>query len=186
MARKNPESEETRESIRQTAAKLFCGNGVYATSLQDIADAAGLSKGTLYYHYPGKDMLVVEITEQYFAHITEAFYAWLDSVTAAMAARDAVAMLHKQLNRTGGFLKLYFALFSEALREDGPLRALMLSYQKEWALLAEMGALKLTDAASKRFRAFSHSYIALLDGLALHGLLNGEPNTDILLQLLLD
>jgi AcrR family transcriptional regulator len=48
-------------AILETAAKLICANGYERTSIQDIADACGLTKGGLYHHIDGKEHLLLEI-----------------------------------------------------------------------------------------------------------------------------
>ncbi|MEE9208885.1 MAG: TetR family transcriptional regulator, partial [Kiloniellales bacterium] len=48
---------DTRERIERAALKLFATKGVAATSIRDIAKAAGVSLGAMYNHYPSKDDL---------------------------------------------------------------------------------------------------------------------------------
>jgi len=47
--------------ILETAARLICEKGYEATSIQDIADAAGLTKAGLYHHIRSKEHLLLEI-----------------------------------------------------------------------------------------------------------------------------
>jgi AcrR family transcriptional regulator len=53
--------------IIEHAARLFAERGFAGTSVQDIADAMGMSRPTLYYYFKGKDdllaSLVTEVTE---------------------------------------------------------------------------------------------------------------------------
>ena len=44
----------TKEEILKTALKLFAQNGYEATSVSDIAEKIGISKGALYKHYHNK------------------------------------------------------------------------------------------------------------------------------------
>ncbi len=48
---------DTRERIERAALTLFATKGVAATSIRDIAKAAGVSLGAMYNHYPSKDDL---------------------------------------------------------------------------------------------------------------------------------
>jgi len=43
-----------REQILRTATRLFARRGFEATDLQDVADALGVGKGTLYRYFPSK------------------------------------------------------------------------------------------------------------------------------------
>ena len=52
----------TKRLILQTAQRLFDEQGYDATSLRQIADAVGMTKAAVYYHYPAKEHLLVELT----------------------------------------------------------------------------------------------------------------------------
>ncbi|MEU0794922.1 TetR family transcriptional regulator [Amycolatopsis sp. NPDC005961] len=52
-------AEDTRTRLLQTALRLFTEHGVEGTSLQMIADALGITKAAVYYHFKTK----AEITE---------------------------------------------------------------------------------------------------------------------------
>lgn len=62
MARKTKqESLETRQQILSAAGKMFSQNGVSNTSLNDIAEAAGVSRGAIYWHFKNKVELFNEL-----------------------------------------------------------------------------------------------------------------------------
>jgi len=50
-----------REELLLTAARLFKTYGYHGTSMQQLADAIGLGKGSLYHHMVSKEELVHEI-----------------------------------------------------------------------------------------------------------------------------
>ena len=45
----------------EAAAKLFSESGIDSTSMDAIADASGVSKATIYKHWPDKDSLLLEV-----------------------------------------------------------------------------------------------------------------------------
>jgi AcrR family transcriptional regulator len=59
-------SERSRAQILAAALKLFSHRGYGATSVQDIAEEAGLSKGNVYHHFPDKETLFRELLDRYF------------------------------------------------------------------------------------------------------------------------
>ncbi len=59
-------SERSRTQILDAALKLFSHHGYGATSVQDIADAASLSKGNVYHHFEDKESIFRELLDQYF------------------------------------------------------------------------------------------------------------------------
>jgi TetR/AcrR family transcriptional regulator, cholesterol catabolism regulator len=54
----------TRTRILEEAAKLFTEKGYETTSVQDIAQATGLSKAALYHHFRSKEEVLYEISLQ--------------------------------------------------------------------------------------------------------------------------
>ncbi|MBU4188117.1 MAG: TetR family transcriptional regulator, partial [Actinobacteria bacterium] len=44
----------TRELIMAAATELFAARGVTSTSIDDIAEAAGIAKGSIYYNFESK------------------------------------------------------------------------------------------------------------------------------------
>lgn len=57
-------SETTRRHLLERALVLFRDRGVDATTMRDIAKAAGLSLGAAYYYFPSKEALVFAYYEQ--------------------------------------------------------------------------------------------------------------------------
>jgi AcrR family transcriptional regulator len=60
--RKEREKEARREDIVSAAEKIFLEKGVVTTTMDDIADACELSKGTLYLYYRSKEDLIVAVS----------------------------------------------------------------------------------------------------------------------------
>ena len=52
-----PKSEEKADAIREAASQLFMSEGMERTSMDAIAQAAGVSKQTVYSHFNSKDDL---------------------------------------------------------------------------------------------------------------------------------
>jgi AcrR family transcriptional regulator len=59
-------SERSRAQILDTALKLFAHRGYGATSVRDIAEEAGLSKGNVYHHFPDKESIFRALLDRYF------------------------------------------------------------------------------------------------------------------------
>ncbi len=56
-------SNDTRLRILREAAALFRRRGYRATSMADLAEAVGITKSSLYHHFPSKDALLLEIVQ---------------------------------------------------------------------------------------------------------------------------
>lgn len=57
-------SEMTRDRVLAVSSELFRRNGYLATSMRDIAAAADMKSGSLYYYYESKEMLLAAILNQ--------------------------------------------------------------------------------------------------------------------------
>jgi AcrR family transcriptional regulator len=63
-------SERSRAQILDAALKLFSHRGYGATSVRDIAEEAGVSKGNVYHHFPDKESIFRALLDQYFQAMT--------------------------------------------------------------------------------------------------------------------
>jgi len=59
-------SEKSKQQILDAALKLFSHRGYGATSVRDIAEEAGLSKGNVYHHFPDKEAIFRGLLDRYF------------------------------------------------------------------------------------------------------------------------
>ncbi|HYM31452.1 MAG TPA: TetR/AcrR family transcriptional regulator [Candidatus Cybelea sp.] len=80
----------TRERILHAAARVFRDRGYAATRLADVARAAGMQAGSLYYHFNSKEHLLSEVLETGIERVSQ-------SVRAAIAAVPADRPWREQL-----------------------------------------------------------------------------------------
>lgn len=78
-----PKVSEPRERLLRTAAELFYREGIHGVGVDKVLAEAGVTRATMYRHFPGKEALVVAYLEQEDATIKGLFAA------AAAAAPDA-------------------------------------------------------------------------------------------------
>ncbi|WP_211452544.1 TetR/AcrR family transcriptional regulator [Collimonas antrihumi] len=94
MARgRSPGYDDQREAIRAGAAQLFASRGYPATSMNEVADACGMSKPSLYHYFRDKDALLASIAED---HVSR-----LEAVVEAVQKEslDPKAHLYRLINR---------------------------------------------------------------------------------------
>lgn len=63
---RNKYPEETVRKILEAAGKLFLSNGYEKTSMQDIINALGMSKGAIYHHFKSKEDLFVRVINEFY------------------------------------------------------------------------------------------------------------------------
>jgi AcrR family transcriptional regulator len=70
-----------RTEILDTAASLIASSGL-RTSLQEIADAAGILPGSLYHHFESKEAILIELIRRYHADLDRLGEVWLQGLEA--------------------------------------------------------------------------------------------------------
>lgn len=61
--RRKREKEQRYQTILQTAERLFCENGYSNTKIQDIAQAAEVAVGTVYFYFRNKEDLLLQLID---------------------------------------------------------------------------------------------------------------------------
>lgn len=54
---------DTRDTILSVAKNLFVKQGYTATSMREVAEAAGIGKATIYHHFPDKQAILMTLVE---------------------------------------------------------------------------------------------------------------------------
>jgi len=78
--------EQTREKILSEARLLFKQKGFGATSINDLLNASGTTKGNLYFHFSDKEAVALEVLRRE----QQSFYRFLEQ---AFSGRSAAAGL---------------------------------------------------------------------------------------------
>ena len=68
MAR-NKHPEETVAKILDVSMRLFTEQGYEHTTIQDIVDALGMSKGAIYHHFKSKEDILDQINDRYYENL---------------------------------------------------------------------------------------------------------------------
>jgi AcrR family transcriptional regulator len=78
MSRRQPRGQETRERILAVALSEFASRGYHAVSVEDIAAAAGVTKGAVYYWFTDKADIGRDLLHQLYDRLTRDGLAALD------------------------------------------------------------------------------------------------------------
>lgn len=110
-------SAETVDRILAAAARLFDEDGYRATTTNHVAEAAGISVGSLYQYFPNKDSLLVALAERHLAETAEVFGAHLADLAAREPSIDEVtrSLVALALERNDSS-QLHALLFTDAPR----------------------------------------------------------------------
>jgi TetR/AcrR family fatty acid metabolism transcriptional regulator len=94
--------------ILDVAEEILAERGYYETSMDEIAARAGVSKGTLYQHFPRKEDLVSALFERGLALFVQKFQSAADTVLPARARLEQILLYvyHEQRGRHAQLLQL--------------------------------------------------------------------------------
>jgi AcrR family transcriptional regulator len=102
-----------KERLLRVATRLFARHGFEGTSVQDIVDAAGVTKGAMYHYYGSKDDLLFEVYHQLLtmqmSHLTDIVKssgtpeerlraAAIDVVESSLASLDDMIVFFRSLH----------------------------------------------------------------------------------------
>jgi AcrR family transcriptional regulator len=125
----------TRARVIEVATRLFAEQGYDGTSIEAVQEASGVSRGSLYHHFPGKEALFWAVLENVGARVGQ------QGADVARDAPDPVAAL-----RAGGLAWIRMA-GDQDVRQimliDAPA---VLGWQR-WRELDEQGPLEVIKAA---------------------------------------
>ena len=87
MPTREQQREETRRRLYESALAIFRRDGVVAARTEDIAKAAGVSRGSFYFHFPTKEHVLLERMAETEREICAAVEALPDDVAFAEMLR---------------------------------------------------------------------------------------------------
>jgi TetR/AcrR family transcriptional regulator len=114
--RKEREKEQRRELIIDSGEKLFLKNGLNGTTMNEIAKACELSKGTLYLYFTSKEQLYLTIILRGMTILLDIMKRYQDAIT------DPVLRLEKIGEAYFDFYQQYpdhFKLMSNIIEQVG-------------------------------------------------------------------
>jgi AcrR family transcriptional regulator len=163
--------EETRRSqILDAAEKVFSERGIDKARMDDIVEESGLSKGTLYWYFKGKDALIRAMLDRVFLSDMHGVAA-LDHAegTASERLKTFVASAVHEYKRFEKLLPLSYEFLALAARSKAVRETLVGYFQRYTTMLAEVikqgideGEFKSCDSM-----AVATSLIAMYEGIAM-------------------
>ena len=192
---------QRRADMVSIAAELFAQKGYRATTVREIADAAGILSGSLYHHFDSKESIGDEILSGFINEVLANYRSTIDSAPDPQAAleqivrstsrtlsqhRAALTMLQNDWNHFAAQPR--FAYLPQALREIERIWIGQLELGKQAGLFRPDLDAKLTyrllqdvlwvPAQWRRTRGYSTDQV--VDGflqILFHGISAGAPRS---------
>ncbi len=136
----DPSKSARRTELLGLAANLFAERGLRATTVRDIADAAGILSGSLYHHFDSKEAMVDEILRGF---LDDLFGRYREIVAAGVSARDTLE-----------------ALVTASYESFDRFHAAVAIYQAEAKRLSGTPRFDYIDEYNREFRELWHQVLA--------------------------
>jgi len=166
LAKDTPKSQKTRARILDQAMRLIAEIGYHAATNPAIADAAGLTRGAMLYHFPTREALVEAAVAHIQAERSTLFRAAAADLPAGADVTEHAIDSYWDLLHSVPFQA--FAELEAAGRTDPAIHALLAPAQAEFDR-AQAGddLVKILHAgAGPRFQASRDLARFMLEGLA--------------------
>lgn len=168
-----PRKENVKELITEATEKLLQTKSLSDISLAEIAEHAGISKGTLYYHYKSKNDILFDITDKYLEEQYQNLIMWTEDATKDTSLHRLVKYVLERDVSTAG-MRLHF--FYDAMLGNEKIREKLLNRYAQFAKIIAEKVAQRTDKIPADY--FSWILLLLSDGLFIHQTL-GNTQLDI-------
>lgn len=155
MRRTKKESLETRERILDAAERVFFQRGVARTTLEQIARAAGVTRGAVYWHFQNKSDLFNAIVERIRMPMESAFYRLVETAHTLDGLEELCTASLVDLDRNEPLRRVYTVLLLKCEytadmaglidREHAVREKVMLSLTRFFSRLQEAGRVEMPE-----------------------------------------
>ena len=90
-------SEQTIERIVAVSRSLFLEKGYEKTSMQDIVNALGMSKGAIFHHFPSKEAILSEVARRQIGNGESIFERWLEEKHNLTAKEKLMSLMGQNI-----------------------------------------------------------------------------------------
>ncbi len=174
------DKEKKRKEIIEAAIEVFSRTGYHRTKIKDIADEAGLGKGTVYEYFDSKEDLFLKMAEHLFDQYIENQEKLLGAISdPEEQIRALIKSSIEQAAMWTGMIYLYIDMWSEMDRkgEEDELRRIMAGILGNTSgTLSNYIRKGQAQDAFKDFDAdlVAHILLAALDGIMFQLLIDKE------------
>jgi AcrR family transcriptional regulator len=169
--------KETQDRILDIAAARFAQNGYSATSIAEICEHAGVSKGAFYYHFTSKQAIFLALLDRWMNELESAFNnATQGPEPMPVKLTNMAKMMRTILQDEHAQVAMFLEFWTQASRDNAVWQATIAPYRKfqtYFAALIEQG-IEEGSLAPIDPEAGAQVIISLASGLLLQGLLDPD------------
>ena len=169
---------DSASNICETATRLFAQQGYDRTSIQSIAQAVGMTKQSLLYHYGSKEILRTAVLGKLFNHWRETLPQLLEAVTSGqerfdLLIEELVSFFRQDPDRAR-------LIARELMDRPDEMRRLMAENLRPWLLLVAQYIRNGQQAGILRADIDPESYVLHVITLVISAIANMPIFADIL------
>jgi AcrR family transcriptional regulator len=158
-------ADQRRRQLLAVATEVFAARGFHATSMNEVAEAAGVTKPVLYQHFPSKRELYRELLDDVGSRLEDAI---VKATTSASGPREQVEAGFSAYFRFVAEEQAAFALlFGGGTRQDPEFvetaHRVENTIAEAVAVLIDVEGLGATER-----RLFAHGVVGLAEGASRH------------------
>jgi AcrR family transcriptional regulator len=168
-----------REQIREAAFRSFRERGYHDTSVDRICAEAGISKGSLYWHYDSKQAIFIDLIESWARRIMEEVFRRFEE--AALHQTDFAPFVKGALldeaRRGNTMVPLWLELSAIARHDDAIRTALAKVYRRARAAISEVMRPITPDLDERQRRGLAAAIFGTFTGLVMQGMVDPEAGS---------
>lgn len=153
-----------RRLIMETALDLFATKGYYGTSMNNISQKAGISKGLVYNYFSGKEELLTQLVREGFLELVRFFHPGQAENISRNELRVMINNMFRELENRQNFWKLYFAVMTQPLVSSMMTNAIMELAAPVFQVLTDF----FRNEGYKNPEAEARMFSAFLDGISMN------------------
>ena len=170
MASARLSAAERREQLLGVALRVFAQKGFHNSSMNDVADAAGVTKPVLYQHFDSKRALYIAALEAVGDQMIDAIRRATEDAASGREKTTAgmVAYFRWVMDDPDAFM----LLFGSGTRRDEEFAAVSIRIEKTTAEM--IAPLIAADLDAEQQRIIAHALIGMSEGASRHLIQRGE------------
>ncbi|MCD6290021.1 MAG: TetR/AcrR family transcriptional regulator [Anaerolineae bacterium] len=132
-------SIETRARILQAAQQCFAQRGYDATSVSDICERAGVSKGAFYHHFPAKHDVFLALLSDWLSQLESRLSLGLTQAESVPdGLREMARLASSVFENAENQLPMFLEFWTKAARDPQVWEATIAPYQRFWTYFSKL------------------------------------------------
>ena len=186
MSEQANDTPSTRERILDAALNIFSAKGFHDTKLDEIVAEGGISKGSIYFHFPNKEKLFIALVDQFADLIErrakEAITQENQGIRRVQVALEAVLETFAKYRRPAKLLLVQAVglgtVFERKRMEVNDRFALLIKTYLDEAVVD--GSIAPVDTA-----IVAHAWMGAIYSVVIQWVYTGEPSKEEIMAALL-